>query len=209
MKLVPIVEGKGDVEAVPLLLRRFASEYAVSIPIEIDSALRMKRSQIAKQDSIQRMVRLAKRRGVDGIMILFDSDDDCPATLAAKITNWANEVAIGTPCVTIMAHREFEAWFLASIESLRNMRGIRVDAESHPYPERPRDAKRALKDRMVYGRGYSETTDQAAFAARFSMTDAYLKCRSFRKFVKAFGDLMDAAGEPLGEWPPPALTGRG
>ena len=209
MKLVPIVEGKGDVEAVPLLLRRFASEYAGSAHIEIDSALRMKRSQINKQDSIQRMVQLAMRRRADAVMILFDSDDDCPATLASEVTNWAGEVAIGAPCVTVMAHREFEAWFLASIESLRDIRGIRADAKSHPYPEVPRDAKRALKDRMIYGRGYSETTDQAAFAARFSMFDAYSKCRSFRKFVKAFGDLMDATGEPLGEWPPPALTGGG
>ena len=209
MKLVPIVEGKGDVEAVPLLLRRLASEYGSPVPVEIDTALRMKRSQIVKRDPIQRMVQLAKRRGGDGIMIIFDSDDDCPIKLAPEITKWADQVTIGTPCVTVMANREFEAWFLASIETLRGKRGIRIDAKSHPYPESPRNAKRALKDRMRRGRGYSETTDQAAFAATFSMIAAYSKCRSFRKFVKAFGDLMDAAGEPPDDWPPPSLTGGG
>ena len=208
MKLVPIVEGKGEMEAVPLLLRRLASEYNDSTYVEIESALRIKRSQVVKQDAIQRMIQLAKRQGGDGIMILFDSDDDCPVSLAPKITEWAKEVAADTPCVTVMAHREFEAWFLASIESLRGKRGIRDDAESHTNPERPRDAKRALKERMVLGRGYSETTDQAAFAAMFSLADAYSKCRSFRKFVKAFGELMEAAGEPLANWPPVSLTER-
>src|SRR2546426_7135782 len=45
------------------------------------------------------------------------------------------------PCAVVLAHREYEAWFLASLESLRGRRGIRGDAEAHPDPEEPRDRK--------------------------------------------------------------------
>ena len=207
MKLIPIVEGHGDIEAVPILLRRLAYEHADAAAIEVETALRLQRGRIVMRDPLQRMVTLAKREGAHAIMILFDSDDDCPVTLATKVAGWATEAAIDTPCATVVAHREFEAWFLASIESLRGKRGIRDDAELHSDPEQLRDAKGALKERMRKGRGYSEATDQPAFAATFSMSETYVKCRSFRKFVKAFGDLIVAAGEPVSEWPPASLAG--
>ena len=43
--------------------------------------------------------------------------------------------------MVVLAHREFEAWFLAAIESLRGTGGIRADAESHHDPESPREQK--------------------------------------------------------------------
>lgn len=207
MRLQPIVEGHGEVDAAPVLLRRLSNE-AEQYQLKVLSGIRASRTQLANSQGLAKALQTAQRSGCDAILVLIDADDDCPAVLAPKITEWAEEASAGIPCVTVMAHREFEAWFLASIEPLRGQRGIRDDAESHPDPEQPRDAKRALKNRMIPGRGYSETTDQAAFAAKFSMPDAYSKCRSFRKFVKAFGDLMEAAGEPLADWPPASLTSK-
>ena|SRR5271157_4551732 len=102
-----------------------------------------------------------------------------------------------------MAYREYEAWFLASIESLRGKRGIRADAESHPHPEKPKGAKGRLEERMEEGRSYSETADQAALSADFDMKPTYEKCRSFRHFVKVFGELVTAGGSaPAIPWPP-------
>jgi hypothetical protein len=102
-----------------------------------------------------------------------------------------------------MAYREYEAWFLASIESLRGKRGIRQDAESHPNPEQPTGAKGQLEDQMQQGRSYSETADQPALSAEFDMKPAYQKCRSFRHLVKVFGELATAAGvSPQANWPP-------
>ncbi len=101
-----------------------------------------------------------------------------------------------------MAHREYEAWFLASIVSLRGKRGIREDAEPHPEPEAPRDAKGQLEARMCRGDSYSPTADQAALTAGFDLATAYARCRSFRRMASAFGTLLTNSGVRLGQWPP-------
>jgi hypothetical protein len=66
-----------------------------------------------------------------------------------------------------MAHREYEAWFLAAVESLRGQRGIRADASSPDDPEYARGAREALEDLMIAGRGYHTTADQPALTAIF------------------------------------------
>ena len=98
------------------------------------------------------------------------------------------------PCAVVMANREYEAWFLASIEALRGRAAILPDATSHPDPEAPRDAKGELERRMPRGASYSPTVDQAALTAHLDLESAYRRCRSFRKLVSAFGALAAAAG---------------
>jgi len=135
------------------------------------------------------------------VLILFDSDDDCPKELAPLVQKWAAEEAHERPCAVVVAHREYEAWFLAAIESLRGKQGILPDAMSHPDPERPRDAKGELEARMPPGRSYSETADQAALTAQFDMAAAYARCRSFRRMISAFGTLAVRLGVTLPQWP--------
>jgi len=101
-----------------------------------------------------------------------------------------------------LPHREYEAWFLAAIESLRTHDLIRTDAESHPDPERPRGAKEQLKNRLAFGRVYSPTKHQAALSDSFSLELAYRRCRSFRKLTTSFGSLLKAMGQDIGTWPP-------
>src|SRR5262249_14310847 len=101
-----------------------------------------------------------------------------------------------------MPNREYEAWFLAAIESLRGTRGIRHDATSHPDPESRRGAAEELRRRMTPNRSYTKTADQSALTAGFDMTEAHRRCRSFRRMVRAFGLLAAALGISLGQWPP-------
>jgi hypothetical protein len=103
-----------------------------------------------------------------------------------------------------MANREYEAWFLASIEALRGKAGIQPGAVSHLDPEAPRDAKGELEVRMRPGASYSPTVDQPALTAHLDLESAYRHCRSFRKLVRAFGVLAAAAGVAPAEWPPAA-----
>ena len=104
---------------------------------------------------------------------------------------------------------EYEAWFLAGIERLRGRQGVLLDAEPHPDPERPRDAKKQLEARMTPGATYLETTDQPALSALFSLPAAYRRTRSFRKLTASFADLVRAMGYDLDTWPPAAWTGEG
>ena len=173
-----------------------------------------RRSRLVRQDTFQKAVCAAGHTSnLVGILVLFDADDDCPAELAPKLGGWAHDVADGRSCPIVMANREYEAWFLAGIESLRGRRGIREDAVSFPEPEGPRDAKGRLKRCMDRGASYSPAVDQAALTAEFDLASAYRGCRSFRKLVSAVGTLLQSAGVcpavwPPADWPRPALPGR-
>jgi hypothetical protein len=136
----------------------------------------------------------------------MDGDDDCPLELAPKIEEWMSTEAGGIPTAAVIAQREYECWFLASLESLRGLRGIRTDAASFPEPESIRGAKERLKAQMLEG-PYAPTSDQAALSYRFDMAAAYRACRSFRRMVSAFGKIARGAGAELPDWPPAAWQG--
>jgi hypothetical protein len=204
MIIQPIVEGQGDESAVPLLLRRLRDEAQVW-GLEFGKPHRRRRTQLVKKDSLQSAVQLAAlREDCAGILVLFDADDDCPAELAPTLERWAREAAGEIPCVVVMANREYESWFLASIETLRGMSGVLPDAASHADPETPRDAKGELERRMRSGSSYSATVDQAPMTAHLDLESAYRRCRSFRKLVTAFGALAAATGMAPEVWPPAA-----
>ena len=204
MIIQPIVEGQGDEAAVPLLLRRLRDE-AQAWGLDVGRPHRRRRTQLVKKDSLQIAVRVAAlRENCAGILILFDADDDCPAELAPTLEQWAREAAGEIPCAVVMANREYEAWFLASIETLRGRAGVLLHAASHPDPEVPRDAKGELERRMLPGASYSATVDQPAMTAHLDLRNAYQRCRSFRKLVSAFGALAATAGVAPAVWPPAA-----
>lgn len=153
MKMVvqPIVEGQGDVAAVPILLRRLVVE-AKAWHVQIARPHRRPRNQLSRKADFQKAVQVALLTpDCAGILILFDADDDCPRECAPEFEDWAREASHQLPCAVVMANREYEAWFLATIESLRESGGVRADAASHPEPEKPRDAKGQMKERMEGG----------------------------------------------------------
>ncbi len=204
MRIQPIVEGHGEVAAVPVLLRRLVEESS-AYAVQIGKPIRQTRSKLVDEGHLRRAVRLALMQpSCDAILILFDADDDCPAELAPTVEGWARQEAGAVPCAVVMPTREYEAWFLAAIESLRGACGVRDDAEPHPDPEAPRGAKEQLELRLGAGRSYAETADQAPLTARFSMQEAYRRSRSFRRLVGAFGAILRAGNVALSCWPPPA-----
>ena len=202
MKIQPVVEGHGEVDALPVLLRRLVTE-AQAWGIEIGKPIRKPRSKLVREIDLKKAVKLAlMQQDCGAVLILFDGDADCPAELGPTVQDWATVEARETPCEVVIAHREYEAWFLAAIESLRGYRGIRADASPHSNPELNRNAKGQLEARMESSATYIETTDQPALSANFSLTDAYRHSRSFRKLAHAFGRLVKSMRQETGEWPP-------
>ena len=202
MKLYPIVEGHGEVTAAPVLLRRLLAR-AECYSMEVGSPIRRTLSQFRSRETVQTAVRLAKLQPqCASILLLFDGEDDCPKELAETIRSWAREAAGDTPCDVVIAYREYETWFLAALESLRGHHGIPADAAAPANPESRRDAKGWLEDFMPRNCAYSETSDQAAMSARFDMGLAHQRNRSFRKLVKALGDMLTQLDLPLPAWPP-------
>ena len=198
----PIVEGHGDREAVPVLLRRLIGEAQLFGYVDVGTPIRRRRPELVREEPFRRALKLARKQPDCGaILVVFDSDDDCPKELAPELKRWADAEVGDCPCEVVMPHREYEAWFLAAIRSLRGRRGIREDAGPHPSPETVRGAKEELERSMNRGWAYHEPTDQPALAAVFDMAAAY-RCRSYRHLVTAFGRLAAGVGHPIPDWPP-------
>jgi len=204
MKLYPIVEGYGEVEAAPVLLRRllFAAQ---CFSVFIGRPIRRTQSQLRSQAGIEAAVGLARLQPeCAAILILFDEEDTCPVERAREVRAWAQAAARGTPCDVVVAHREYETWFLATVDSLRGYCGINAEAMPPSIPEAKRDAKTALEAYMPPDRAYSETGDQPTLSATFDLGLAHQRSRSFRKLTKATGELLTQLQHTPLVWPPTA-----
>ncbi|MBI5724394.1 MAG: DUF4276 family protein [Planctomycetes bacterium] len=201
MNIQPIVEGYGDVKAVPTLLRRLLDQAKI-YDVKIARPIRWKQSQLLNEDGLRKAVRLAgKQTDCAAIVILFEHEDGCPKKVGPLLLRWAQSET-SLPCGVVLAHREFEAWFLAAVESLRGKCDIRENAQPPDDPESVRGAKEAIAQFMPKHRIYRETTDQDNLAAVFDMRIAFQKCRSFKHMVKTFGAIVAGLGKSVANWPP-------
>lgn len=191
LKLACIVEGHGELEAVPAVVRRIAHEIDPSLTLDLSHPFRIPRTRLTKPDELERAIEIAARRvgPTGGILLVLDADDDCPAELGPELLRRAQQVRPGFPIRVVLAKREFEAWFLAASESLRGRRGLARDLEAPADPESIRGAKEWLTLRMEAGRHYVETLDQPAMAAVFDLQQAR-RASSFDKFVRDVTGLL-------------------
>jgi len=187
VKIAAIVEGHGECEAVPILIRRIALDIAPNFVPKVLSPFRVPASRLSKEEELERTVVLAanKLQARGGIVIIIDCDDGCPAQDGPALLKRAVAVRNDIPISVIFAKREFEAWFLAAADSLRGRRGLPNNLKPPEYPESIRGAKEWLSRQMPSGGSYKETTDQPALTALFDMSAA----RTADSFDKCYRDV--------------------
>ena len=114
MQIAVIVEGDGEVEAVPVLIRRFAELAGWPGRVEVRTVIRQPASKLLKPDELERHVELAARKlgGPGGIFVLLDCEDACPADLGPRLLARIRAARPDLPVSLVLAPREFEAWFL-------------------------------------------------------------------------------------------------
>lgn len=175
-----IVEGQGEVMALPVLLRRLIAEHGLELEV-VGRPWREPRQRMLVREHLRALLEVARARA-EAALILLDADDDCAVAVASTLRTVCAELMPGLPVCVVVAVREFEAWFLAAAASLAGRRGLPADLRPPEEPEAVRDAKGWLSQRMP--RRYSPTLDQPALAAEFDLAEAAKNARSFRKLVK-------------------------
>lgn len=183
--IASIVEGDGEVVALPKLLHRIAAEIGVT-NLRAERPMREPRGRITRVGGIERVVSAAALRvtGDGGVLVILDADDDCPAHLGPQLLARARAVRPDKRIVVVVANREFEAWFLAAATSLAGQHGFPDDLRSHGNPEVPRDCKGWLTKQRAHGHPYKETVDQAPLASIFDLKAARENAPSFDKFYR-------------------------
>ncbi len=204
--IATIVEGDGEIEALPLLARRILHE-SERFDVDVSKPIRCSRSKIlpfmpgseptVNANELQRYVLLARGNvnpHAGAILILLDSDGDCPRTLSQMILDKARGPADGLPVGVVLADREYETWFIASWEKVRPEGAACPDLSSDP--DKVQNPKAAIGRLLPEGLRYSETTHQAKFSDRIDLDLATDRSRSFRKLRSSILNLAEAVRNP-------------
>lgn len=190
-----LVEGAGDEQAVPILLRRLLHEEHQRYDWLVDPKHLMKVGSLAKlrnrlADYIEH---LRTKPSCAGAMILLDLEDQFPREEAPAL---AEEIAalqqLPFPIVVVFAYKEYESWFLASLASIAAGSPHFPDGLTYPNdPEAKRGAKEELDKRMPPLVKYKEVLHQAEFTKLLSFADAR-RAPSFRRLERALSELLTA-----------------
>ena len=193
----PIVEGHGEMQALPVLLRKIAGErFGIWNPplltpgrYPASQLLRCEESVWVPGPGLIKAAGHARNEGATALLVLLDADDFCVKT-ASEAVGPALAGATGFDAARIVfAVREYEAWLLASAETLQD--GALVYPND---PEQPRDAKGALERHLGLPFPYNARTEQPAFSAKINLSLCHERSRSFRQLTKDFKELLTACG---------------
>lgn len=196
VQIASIVEGDGEVQALPVLLRRLAAMIDPAVAVEAHPPIRLPRTKVHVLDAYERCIELASRRvagNAGGVLVLLDVDDDCAATLGAELCCRAEAQRPDVHVAVVLAVRELEAWFLAGATSIAGRRGLPEDLEVPEEPEAIRGAKEWLQRHRTDGFAHGPTVDQPALAAVVDPELVRSRSPSFDELWREVAGLLAAA----------------
>ena len=202
--IVPIVEGDGEVKAVPLLLRRVLGERHGRYDIAIQRPINAKGKPNLLRN-FERFLGLARKfEECDAVLVLLDGDKDCPRELTTGLAQSAAGLNMSVPVAVVCAHREYEAWFVASLDSETgdNIRATLGLSESEVHEgdvELVTSPKGWIQVRMPQSSSYKETQHQPALTEYIDIEHTQRRSRSFRRLCHAVEELLCAieSGTPI------------
>ena len=190
-----IVEGHGEVAALPALVHRIAANVEGAKTFRVKAPLRVKASSFLRDTAYfeKHVAGAAQSPAEYGgfVLIVLDCEDDCPAQLGPRLLSQARSVRSDVDYVVALAYREFETWFLEAAVSLRGVAGLSRDIVPPKNAAALRNAKGWLSSNMPYN--YDPITHQLEFVRRFDMHTA----RQNRSFDRLFRRVQERLAGPL------------
>lgn len=199
-KLHLLVEGAGDAQAAPVLLRRLLHETHGRYDWLVESKHVMQvHSLVRLQKDLYKYIEHLRGKDCDGAMILLDLEDQLPCQEAPALAEAIAALQpLPFPVVVVFACKEYEAWFLASMASLAAGSALFADGLTYPNdPEAKRGAKEWL-DRHMPTTKYKEVLHQEQFTYLLDFEQA--RCAlSFCRLERALQELLTAVDAKAGE----------
>jgi hypothetical protein len=185
-----IVEGHGEEQAAPTLIRHIARAFSFHAAIRC-AVRRIAKSQLLQPGELERAVEALTRQigRRQPLLILLDADDHCPKDLAGNLKARCDSKHADVSIAIVIAKREYEAWFLASARSLAGRRGLAEQLDAPAEPEEIKGAKEWLTAHMRGDQSYSPTRHQAAYSDLMDLAEAR-SAQSFRKLEKELRRLL-------------------
>ena len=202
LRIAPIVEGHGEVISARSLLERVWREVAGGESIEVLRPVRRPRTKLLKRNpttheilpdryEILRAITLASMKLANTdepetprlVLLMFDADEDCPKEIVEALTNILGEVDSRIDLATVVPCVEYETWFVAAADSLRDFLDLRPGDDKISDPETARLGKKWVQDRFLPHR-YSETADQVRLTDRMDLQLCRKRSPSFDKLCR-------------------------
>ncbi len=195
-KLIPIIEGDGEMKAIHNLLNRILNrkgmyDWGVGKPIIGKSLGHLRKN-------LSRFLELAELEGAAATLIIVDLDDGCPKDEAASLVQEIK--ALGSLVAVVFAHREYEAWLLASLATIAGQYHIPLDAAFSGEVESLRDVKGWFTRQMCHdgvARRYKEMIHQVELTRLMDLDRVAAQSRSFSRLLKAVDEIVAAEQESL------------
>jgi hypothetical protein len=185
--IAPVVEGHGEVEAVPVLIRRIGSEICGRTNLNVLRPIRVPRTKLVKPLDLRRAVTLADLKLKDVaaerrfILVMFDADDDLACQVGPALLGTIHDERPDLDVALVLAVPEYETWFVAAAPSLTDyLDVIAVEIPSNPEAV---GAKKAWVRRYFRG-SYTETIEQPALTARMDLNLCRSQSASFDKLCR-------------------------
>lgn len=203
-RLVLLVEGAGDVKAVPslvgLLLTRLPSAlqgqlFLDNAPMKIGGIHQITGTRQA--DLLRHLGNATKRPKLGAVLLILDGDADqvesrpfCAVEVARTITQRATAAGAGAvfSFATVFLRQEYESLLLAVVDQLP---GVKTGVTLPPTPEEaPRDAKGWLHDHLTDGYNPADRQLELTRAVQDWTPASQLHC--FRRLERALTELAAA-----------------
>ena len=213
-RIILCVEGQGEVEAMPLLIKKVLAAKGLSNTICVDPIPPFRVGgffSLSPNNFVfwKKKVQAAMlRKDAGGVLLVLDSDvlsdkqslATCPIDAARQLVQAAAAVGAGVrfPLAVVFACQEFESWFVAAFDRLagkrmpdgRQIRATAIDMPPHPEVA-PKNAKGWLSRQIDCG--YKPTRDQLALIQLLAVEDLRSGgCRSFTRLETAVDQLANA-----------------
>lgn len=202
-KIVPIVEGTGDLLAVPELLKMVLISLNRT-NVYIDAPLNAHgKGNLTIAGGVEKFIKNAfTRRDCGAVLVLIDADEKknggkCAVAQANALVKRVKQVGILFPVAVVVANCEYENWFLASLDSIKGKNwgeqsGISADAKYEGGVEDKCNVKTWLTEHLPTVRIYREAIDQAVLTRLIDIDRAKTNSRSFRRLCHAVEEMLAA-----------------
>ena len=203
LRIQVIVEGQGDENAIIRLLNKIWTELGGDY-LEPLRPFRQPQGTLRKEEGLNRAVnaawiQLGYRARPDMkklLLLLMDSEGDCPAELAPKLLGWAKQARSDADIICVLAHPMFETWFAACASLLAGYNDLPADLTTPANPEEQGLGKGWLKKHLP--RKYQEPIDQPKFVSKMDIPMCRANSPSFEKLCKElFQRLPPAETDPV------------
>jgi hypothetical protein len=186
-----IVEGQGEVEALRILIEKLIDWEHQQVTIPRPKSANG-RHNLTKTDGLERLLELVRREDErDGALVLLDADEDCAAELARELAERARKLGLPFPVAVVCAKFEYEAWFLASLETIAGHGSIPAGTRFEDDVEGIGGVKGWLSRQMPGNLMYKETQDQASMTHWLDPDLVRRESRSFRRLEHAIQELLE------------------